>query len=131
MERNGGVITTAYFDAFSVRAMANPMNFFKTGQPIPKRLTPPADLIEYYTNPANRGYLADPEKVAEERITLAQKYGYVLPKIDPKKDFFLTRLKDPRQVFHGLQSGWIVNLIEKAIYKPLDKDVLEFYNKSK
>ena len=111
--------------------MANPMNFFKTGQPIPKRLTPPADLIEYYTNPANRGYLADPEKVAEERITLAQKYGYVLPKIDPKKDFFLTRLKDPRQVFHGLQSGWIVNLIEKAIYKPLDKDVLEFYNKSK
>jgi hypothetical protein len=35
--------------------------------------------LEYYINPANRGYLADPGRVAEERLLLAQKYGYEPP----------------------------------------------------
>ena len=45
VERNGGTITTAYFDSASVRALADPQAFFARGEPIPKRLTPPQDCI--------------------------------------------------------------------------------------
>lgn len=31
IERNGGIITTAYFDISSVRALHNPLEFFKNG----------------------------------------------------------------------------------------------------
>lgn len=85
IEKNGGVIITAYYDIESVIALHNPLKFFRSGEPIPKRMLPPEDAIDYYTDPKNRGYLADPEKIAEEREKLAQKYGYVLPniKLDP------------------------------------------------
>lgn len=53
-----------------------------TGEPIPRRLTPPPDAIDYYTDAKNRGYLADPEEIARERCILAQKYGYDLPDIN-------------------------------------------------
>ncbi len=143
VERNGGVVTTAYFDIFSVTALVNPKRrgrkilirltnisdnnggsffnsssrFFQTGKPIPRRLLPPADCVGYYSDPANRGYLADPKKVnwhfpanrrygnnnfifvpfqiAEERLVLAQKYGYELPEIK-EEDELLTAIKDPR-----------------------------------
>ena len=51
---------------------------------------------------------------------LAQKYGYELPKIeeDPKYEMF-NRVKDPRQVFYGLEPGWVVNLVDKVIMKPI------------
>ena len=42
VERNGGVITTAYFDINSVIALANPLKWFAEGKPIPRRLQPPA-----------------------------------------------------------------------------------------
>ena len=85
VERAGGRITTGYFDLHSVIALRDPLKFFKTGSwtmtlwilplpteyyhrlpnspgaPIPRRLAPPQDLMEYYSNPANRGYLADPK----------------------------------------------------------------------
>lgn len=53
---------------------------------------------------------------------LAQKYGYVLPKIeaDPKYEM-LTQTKDPRQIFFGLNPGWVVSLKDKAIIKPRDE----------
>lgn len=129
VERKGGVITTAYYDVFSVEALSNARRFFQSGQPIPKRLTPPANAIGYYTKAENRGYLADPKKIAEARFALAQKYGYELPDIeaDPDKDMLKT-VKDPRQVFHGLKPGWIVSLAEKAIYKPLDPELNKFYD---
>ena len=62
------------------------ISFVTKGEPIPRRLLPPPDLIEYYTNPKNRGYLADPELIAKDRTILAQKYGYELPDLekDPK-----------------------------------------------
>ena len=125
MERRGGVITTAYFDVFSVKALSNPANFFRTGTPIPKRLTPPASLMGYYTDPANRGYLADPRKVAEARFALAQKYGYELPDVD---NDMLRVAKDPRQVFYGLRPGWIVSLAERAIFKPLCPQLKKYYD---
>lgn len=52
---------------------------------------------------------------------LAQKYGYELPKIenDPLYEMFL-EAKDPRQIFYGLDPGWVVNLPEKTIFKPVN-----------
>lgn len=49
---------------------------------------------------------------------LAQKYGYELPKIenDPKYEMF-NETKDPRQIFYGLEPGWVVNLADRAIIK--------------
>lgn len=49
---------------------------------------------------------------------LAQKYGYELPKIedDPQYEMF-NEVKDPKQIFFGLEPGWVVNLAERAIIK--------------
>uniref|UniRef100_G3MKU6 Large ribosomal subunit protein uL15m n=1 Tax=Amblyomma maculatum TaxID=34609 RepID=G3MKU6_AMBMU len=129
VERNGGTITTAYFDIDSVTALMNPEKFFKLGQPIPKRKLPPEDAIRYYSDPAFRGYLADPREVAKHRYLLAQKYGYVLPNLekDPSGEMLMER-KDPRQVFYGLEPGWVVNLRDKVILRPTDPEYKEYYN---
>ena len=128
IEKNGGTITTAYYDIDCLFPLINPIQFFSKGQPIPKRMLPPEDAIEYYTDPKFRGYLADPEKIAEERLVLAQKYGYTLPDLakDPQKEMLLLR-KDPRQIFFGLEPGWVVNLRDKCILKPKDPVLLKYY----
>ena len=94
VERAGGRITTAYFDIHSVLALSDPIGFFKRGTPIPRRLTPPGNLLEYYVNPANRGYLADPSRVAEERLVLAQKYGYDPPDYSQQEEDWMSEIKD-------------------------------------
>lgn len=125
IERNGGVITTAYFDIKSVIALHNALKFFQKGEPIPKRMLPPEDAIEYYTDPKIRGYLADPQEVAKERILLAQKYGYELP--DLESEPIMRIRKDPRQVFYGLEPGWVVNLRDKEILEPTDEQLKQYY----
>jgi large subunit ribosomal protein L15 len=146
IERNGGVITAAYYDINSVIALHRPMDFFqkgfnsyvyfhviftqaliscKSGEPIPKRMLPTEDAVEYYTDPKNRGYLADPQKVEEERQILAQKYGYKLP--DHSRDPIMNIRKDPRQVFFGLEPGWVVNLRDRQILRPTDPDLNQYY----
>nr|CAG4646496.1 EOG090X0BG9 [Macrothrix elegans] len=129
IERNGGVVTTAYYDPISLMAIRDPMSFFARGVPIPKRQLPPENAIEYYTDPKNRGYLADPDLIAVERFKLAQKYGYELPdlKKDPNSLPMMLERKDPRQIFYGLNPGWLVNLIDKKIYEPDDEQLLEYY----
>jgi len=124
VERAGGRIITGYFDLHSVIALKDPLKFFERGAPIPRRLAPPQDLMEYYSNPANRGYLACPKAVEEERLKLAQKYGYELP--DKEEDYMLKR-KDVRQIFYGLQPGWIVSLADKEIFKPKDPELSRMY----
>lgn len=91
-------------------------------------MLPPEDAVEFYTSATSRGYLADPEKVSQERFALAQKYGYELPIIekDPLYDM-LTMRKDPRQLFFGLEPGWVVNLRDKVIIKPKDEKLKEYY----
>lgn len=147
IERMGGVITMAYYDQHSLQAMVNVEKFFKrglickfisfyifillifVGVPIPRRKIPPQDIIEYYSDPSTRGYLADPEKVSYERLVLAQKYGYALPKVEEDKSYnMLTERKDPRQVFYGLNPGWVVNLKDKVILKPREQELLQHYN---
>lgn len=118
VERNGGSVTTAYYDAFSVTALKDPLAFFRTGRPIPRRLLPPKDLVAYYTDPCARGYLADPAQVAADRLVLAQKYGYPESAVTGEE----VERKDPRQVFYGLEPGWLVNLADKAVYRCKDAD---------
>lgn len=119
IEKNGGVIRTAYYDQHALHALKDPKKFFERGIPIPRRMIPPQDAIEYYTNPKNRGYLADPEEISRERLILAQKYGYELPKIENDPSYeMLTETKDPRQIFFGLEPGIVVNLNDKCIIRP-------------
>lgn len=128
IEKAGGVITTAYYDIHSLQTMLNPKKFFERGIPIPRRMMPPPDAIEYYSDPAKRGYLADPEEVSQQRLIFAQKYGYVLPKIEEDPEYeMLTERKDPRQIFYGLHPGWVVNLRDKVILKPTDEELKQYY----
>jgi len=124
VERAGGKITCAYYDIHSVVALSNPIKFFRKGAPIPRRLSPPAKLLEFYTGAENRGYLADPAEVAKARLTLAQKYGYTLTS-EQLED--TGEVKDPRQVFFGLEPGWIVSLADQCIYKPDDTELETVY----
>lgn len=128
IERNGGVITTAFYDRQTLHAMMNAEKFLQKGEPIPRRVLPPMDCLEYYSSAATRGYLADPEKISKERLILSQKYGYELPKIEDDPNYeMLTERKDPRQVFYGLEPGWVVSLKDKAILKPKAEYLKEFY----
>lgn len=91
-------------------------------------MLPPQDAILFYTGAETRGYLADPEKVSWERLVLAQKYGYKLPVIEEDPDYqMLSERKDPRQIFYGLEPGWVVSLQDKAIMIPKDEQLREFY----
>ncbi|XP_033738668.1 39S ribosomal protein L15, mitochondrial-like [Pecten maximus] len=128
IEKNGGTITTRYFDTPSLMAVVSPKNFFMKGMPIPKCKVPPSDVFKYYTDAKNRGYLADPEKIKDARIELAQKYGYDLPDITNDEKFpMLSERKDPRQIFYGLAPGWIVNLHDETVLKPKGKEHVEYY----
>lgn len=129
IERLGGVIMTRFYDPLSLIALQDPETYFKTGKPIPKCKLPPTDAVEYYSDPKFRGYLADPEKIAEERVALSQKYGYDLPDLsESNKLSLLLKRKDPRQIFFGLHPGWIVNLTEKKILKPKAEYLQEYYH---
>uniref|UniRef100_A0A5F8HJW4 Large ribosomal subunit protein uL15m n=1 Tax=Monodelphis domestica TaxID=13616 RepID=A0A5F8HJW4_MONDO len=129
IERNGGVITTAFYDPRSLEILCKPVPFFLRGQPIPKRMLPPEELVPYYTDARNRGYLADPAQFPEARLELAKKYGYILPDITKDELFkMLSTRKDPRQIFFGLAPGWVVNMAEKKILKPTDENLLKYYS---
>ena len=129
IEKNGGVITTAYYDPHSLFLLKNPKKFFESGQAIPRRMIPPPDAIEYYTSAKSRGYLANPEEISKERLKLSQKYGYTLPDIEKESNYqMLCERKDPRQIFYGLEPGWVVNLKDECILKPKDQELLQFYN---
>lgn len=129
VERNGGVISTSFYDPRSLEILVKPVPFFMTGKPIPKRLLPGEDLLPYYMDANNRGYLADPEQIQAARLALAKKYGYMLPDASTEAVCkMLAERKDPRQIFFGLSPGWVVNLAEKKILKPTDKDVLKYYS---
>ena len=128
IEKNGGTITTAYYDTRCLFALSDVDRFFTTGEPIPRRLFPPTDCLEYYMSAATRGYLADPEEISKERLVLAQKYGYELPKIEDNPDYeMLMQRKDPRQLFYGLEPGWVISLKDKAILKPKAEYLKKFY----
>lgn len=91
-------------------------------------MNPPDDAVLFYTSANTRGYLADPEQISWERLVLAQKYGYKLPKLEDDPDYeMLMQRKDPRQIFYGLEPGWVVNLKDKIILKSIDPTVNEYF----
>ncbi|KAB0364263.1 hypothetical protein FD754_008419 [Muntiacus muntjak] len=105
IEKNGSVVTTAFYDPRSLEILCKPIPFFLGGQPIPKRMLPPRDSLE-----------------------LAKKYGYILPDITKDELFkLLSTREDPRQIFFGLAPGWVVNMADKKILKPRDEKLLEYY----
>lgn len=129
IERNGGVITTSFYDALSLDILIKPVPFFMRGKPIPKRMLPGEDMVRYYTAAEHRGYLADPEKIQQARLDLAQKYGYTLPDISKDELYHMLAMrKDARQIFFGLAPGWVVNMSEKKILKPTDEKLIEYYS---
>uniref|UniRef100_A0A8D0HGS7 Large ribosomal subunit protein uL15m n=1 Tax=Sphenodon punctatus TaxID=8508 RepID=A0A8D0HGS7_SPHPU len=129
IEKNGGVITTGFYDPISLEILCKPVPFFLRGKPIPKRMLPPEELVRYYTDAKNRGYLADPSKIPEARLELAKKYGYILPDITKDELFqMLSTRKDPRQIFFGLAPGLVVNMAEKKILKPTDERLIKYYS---
>ncbi|XP_053715728.1 39S ribosomal protein L15, mitochondrial [Synchiropus splendidus] len=129
IERNGGVITTSFYDPISLDILIKPVPFFLRGQPIPKRMLPGQDMVPYYRSPENRGYLADPDQVQQARLALAKKYGYTLPDISRDELYhMLSTRKDVRQIFFGLSPGWVVNMAEKKILKPTDEKLLKYYS---
>jgi len=122
VEKNGGIIITRWYDIQCVTAMSDPLAFFRKGIPIPKCKLPPANAIEFYSNAINRGYLSDPHLMNEARIELAQKYGYNLQMSSEEYiENVYKILKDPRQIWFGLEPGWVVNLKDKSILKPVDE----------
>lgn len=128
VERNGGVITTSYYDPRSLQVLIKPVPFLMSGEPIPKRLLPGEELLPYYTDANNRGYLADADEVRCARVRLAQSYGYRLPDVSADERFeMLAQRKGPRQIFFGLSPGWVVNMAEKKILKPTDDKLLHYY----
>lgn len=128
IERCGGVITTAYFDPQSLEALCDTVKFFHRGVPIPRRMLPPENIIEYYSDPQFRGYLANPTEVSRARVELSQKFGHILPDLSahPLQDM-LTKRKDPRQVFYDLEPGWVVNLRDQVVLMPKDEVLQEYY----
>lgn len=128
IEKNGGIITTKFYDRECVRAMSDPLKYFMTGKPIPKNDTPPLNSIEFYTSAVNRGYLSSPEQIRLERLNLAQKFGYELPDLSLEKNKSMFEMKkDPRQIWYGLEPGWLVNMEDKSVLKPADKEWIEYY----
>ncbi|KAI3389386.1 hypothetical protein SNEBB_001016 [Seison nebaliae] len=125
IERSGGIVTCKYLDLASVSAASDPRKFFEKGLPIPKVGIPPLNCLDYYRNPENRGYLADPEEVTKHRKHLAQKYGYQL---NLREELMEMPRKMNHQLFHGLNGGWIVNLKDRSIIKPTSKQWKEFYS---
>ncbi len=65
--------------------------------------------------------------IREERQRLAQKYGYKLPDSSKFSPLFHLR-KDPRQIFYGLEPGWLINLKDQTILKPTDEKFQTFYH---
>ncbi|CAK1549987.1 unnamed protein product [Leptosia nina] len=128
IEKMGGVITTAYYDPHSLYLLRDPKKFFESGQSIPRRMIPPPDAIEYYTSAKSRGYLADPEEISKDRLRLAQKYGYELHVLEDDPNYeMLCERKDPRQIFYGLEPGWVINLKDQCILKPKDSELQRFF----
>uniref|UniRef100_A0AC35TZR4 39S ribosomal protein L15, mitochondrial n=1 Tax=Rhabditophanes sp. KR3021 TaxID=114890 RepID=A0AC35TZR4_9BILA len=123
VEKAGGTITTAFYDLGALECAVNPKKWFESGKPIPPRKAPPQSLMEYYTNPKNRGYLADPKAVQEDREELAAKYGYVLQESVGQ----VKETKKPNQIFVGIDSGSIVSLADKKIFAPKDETLKAYY----
>ena len=63
VERNGGLVKCVYHDRIALRALLKP----EKNTIIPRPARPSNKHILFYSDPDNRGFLADPEKVEKLR----------------------------------------------------------------
>ncbi|KAK0425758.1 hypothetical protein QR680_009366 [Steinernema hermaphroditum] len=122
IEKAGGRIRTAYYDLESLRAASDPKTWFQSGQPVPMRKAPPQQLVSYYRNPANRGYLAEPSAIAESEERLAELMGY---ERHTRTTEFEEKARD--QVFLGIPPGSLVSLADRKVFYPTTPAVEEYY----
>ena len=73
VERQGGKVVCAHYNKLGLRVLLKPEKWTETGRPLPRRARPPSKLMAYYTNPRNRGYLADPSEVEKLREALQKR----------------------------------------------------------
>lgn len=95
------------------------------GNVVPRRKAPPADLMLYYMDPKNRGYLAKKEEIEEAEQELAEIFAY---KRIRKKEL---EEKPIDQLFIGIPSGSIVSLADKKIFIPKNKTLRRYYGLDK
>ncbi|CAD5207042.1 unnamed protein product [Bursaphelenchus okinawaensis] len=114
IEKAGGRIRLAYYDLQSLQAATDPEAFFLSGTPIPRRKCPPHSLINFYSNPKNRGYLADEAEIKKASEELADIVGY---KYEPRHMDSGPK-KTPDQIFAGLEPGSLVSLADKKVFRP-------------
>lgn len=124
VERAGGRIRVSYYDPDSLQAAIDPRAWFRLGLPVPARKGPPPSLLEYYTNPLNRGYLAESGELSDARKRLALVMGYELT----DKELCLGE-KGPSQVFYGIPPGAVVSLVDKKVFLPTNPIVRDYYQK--
>jgi hypothetical protein len=92
----------------------------------------PCTVVQARTEWAKVIYFIDIEiyfktKVFSNMSIFLQKYGYKLPDVSKLSQLFHLR-KDPRQIFYGLEPGWLINLKDQTILKPTDKKFETFYH---
>ncbi len=59
VEKNGGIVVSAYYTELGLRALLKPESFVKKGRLLPKRAKPPPKEAKYYLDWINnRGYLS-------------------------------------------------------------------------
>ena len=75
---------------------------------------------------APRDKLAKEKKMPEKN---EKNYGYGFYTEEQLEDSTTTS-KDPRQIFYGLEPGWVINLADRCIYKPLDPELEDIYQNS-
>ncbi|VDK76329.1 unnamed protein product [Onchocerca ochengi] len=122
VEKAGGRIRIAYYDAAALEAAVDPEKWFLSGKPIPRRKAPPESLLSLYTDSRHRGYLANPEDLIKAEEDLAQIMGY---KRKPARERW--EEKRPDQLFFGIPSGSIVSLKDKKCFAPAHPVLQKYY----
>lgn len=123
VERNGGTVQTKFYDMASVVYASDVEYYFRRARPIPRVKMPSHDMLAYYRNAQNRGYLAPAGELDFARFETSQKYGYC-----NVEQPFRTKVKPKHNLFQDLQPGWIVDLEGRCIMKPRDEEYLDYYN---
>ncbi|VDM95185.1 unnamed protein product [Thelazia callipaeda] len=122
VERAGGRIRVAYYDAAALEAAVDPEKWFLSGKPVPRRKAPPQNLLSYYTDARRRGYLADASDLDKAEEDLAQIMGY---ERKPAQDSW--EEKRPDQLFLGIPSGSILSLKDRKCFAPLHPVLRKYY----
>ncbi|KAF8365703.1 mrpl-15 [Pristionchus pacificus] len=123
IEKGGGTIRVAYYDAISLKCAVDPIGWMKSGDPIPSRKMPPLSLFQSFSDPSKRGYLATGVEIEKERKKLASLMGYEYAgeqRIDNK---------GITQVFEGVPAGSIVNINSKKIFTPTHQRIKDYYER--